>query len=144
MTNDFSAQKRCKFRSQDRRSRANRSQTSRVRTEAPGHHCFAHPPVHWPRPAAPPPLRCHWLLPGAMGCHLGPTPTHCEGRLWTKAILKATASQFFFQETSSSPIYTIWTHVKNGESILSALHNHPFLHVLPSNGKPSLFKTQVA
>ena len=25
------------------------------------------------------------------------------------------------QETSSSPIYTIWTHAKNGESILSAL-----------------------
>ena len=58
-----------------------RTRTGRVRTEAPGHYRFAHPPVHWPRAAAPPPLFCHIALHCAAECRLGPTPTHCEGRL---------------------------------------------------------------
>ena len=58
-----------------------RTRTSRVRTEAPGHAGFSHPAVHWPRPAAPPPLFYLRLLPDAAECRLGPTPTHCEGRL---------------------------------------------------------------
>ena len=116
----------------------------RVRTEAPGHHCFAHPPVHWPRAAAPPPLRCHFLLPGAMGCCLGPTPTHCEGRLWTKPFSKPLRAGFSFKKLHQAPFTLYEPMWINGESILSALHNHPFLHVLPSNGKPNLFKTQVA
>ena len=111
----------------------------RVRTEAPGHHCFAHPPVHWPRAAAPPPLFCLRLLPGAMGCCLGPTPTHCEGRLGG-AVFWETSSR-----SRSISIESIWKIVKK-----SYQHNHDnplsifFLHALLSNGKSNLFKTKVA
>ena len=78
LTNDFSAGK---IYLQTDGHAPRRTRTGRVRTEAPGHCGFAHPPVHWPRAAAPPPLLCHWLLPDAAGCRLGPTSTHCEGRL---------------------------------------------------------------
>ena len=114
LTNDFSAGKIYEWLSPDRRSRANRSQTSRVRTEAPGHHCFAHPPVHWPRAAAPPPLCCPCTLHCAAGCHLGPTPTHCEGRLWTRPFSKPLRAGFSFKKLHQAPftLYPMWKMVK--------------------------------
>ena len=144
LTNDFSAGKIYEWLSPDRRSRTNRSQTSRVRTEAPGLSCFAHPPVHWPRAAAPPPLLCHWLLPGAMGCHLGPTPTHCEGRLWTKPFSKPLRAGFSCKKLHQAPftLYEpMWKMVK-----ASYLHCIIILFYMSylQIGKPNLFKTQVA
>ena len=74
-----------------------RTRTGRLRTEAPGPRCFAHPAVHWPRAAAPPPLFYRGLLLRAAQCRLGPTPTHCEGRL---------GGADLFREVSSRPIST--------------------------------------
>ena len=92
-----------------------RTRTGRDRTEAPSHHRFAHPPVHWPRPAAPPPLFRRSMLPYAAGCHLGPTPTHCEGRLWTKPFSKPLRAGFSFKKLHQAPftLYEpMWKMVK--------------------------------
>ena len=52
-----------------------RTRTGRVRTGAPGLSRFSHPPAHWLRAAAPPPLFYLGLLPGAAQYHLGSMPT---------------------------------------------------------------------
>ena len=143
LTNDFSAQKRCKFRSQDRRSRANETKrvVSELRTPASLvlhiHRCIGREQqLHH---------RCF-----AFGCCV-------VQRGVTSAQRQHTAREGFEQSHSQShcePVFLSRNFIKphlhymnpceNGESILSALHNHPFLHVLPSNGKPNLFKTRVA
>ena len=102
-----------------------RTRTVRVRTEAPGLPRFSRPPVHWPRAAAPPPLLCHWLLPGAAGCRLSPMP-HCEGRLRGAIVLlfqKLHQGQGPFNSCESSfcfhgKVIRLETHVVSVETAL--------------------------